>query len=274
MNTDKLTNENIRQYIPNVLTEVTGETPLAEKLAPFIDSARIWLETEYLGPDDFLSEAHNDYALRILVAKAMTDAVPSLDLVVTPTGMAVVNTDSMAPASKERVERLINSLREQVRKCIPTLLDFCRYYEAWRQSERGQYFSSTFLNYPPECYGLRDLEKFSYEDLRLRAMAVERELADRYLGRQFMDKLRTDYSARSVNRTHPLVGAMLSSVLSLITPPDGGHVVDQNRLWHAAHIVLNELKFYPDYKQLWESEMGAQFNNQGFVNDIKGGFYF
>ena len=274
MKTDKLTNKNIRQYIPNVLTEVAGETPLAEKLAPFIDSARIWLETEYLGPDDFLSEAHNDYALRILVAKAMADAVPSLDLVVTPTGMAVVNTDSMAPASKERVERLINSLREQVRKSIPTLLDFCRYYEAWQQSERGQYFISTFLNYPPECYGIRELENLSYEDLRLRAMTVERELADRYLGRQFMDKLRTDYSARTVNRGHPLVGAMISSVLSLIAPPDGGHVMDQNRLWHAAHIVLNELKFHPDYKQLWESEMGDQFNNQGFVNDIKGGFYF
>lgn len=274
MRTDNLTNEIIGKYIPNVLTEVEGETPLAEKLSPFIELAKLWLETEYLGFEDFLSEAHNEFAQKIIVKKAFADAVPSLDLVVTPTGMAVVNTDSMVPASKERVERLINSLREQVRKCIPTLLDFCRNYEEWRQSERGQYFSSTFLNYPPECYGIRELENLSYEDLRLRAMVVERELADRYLGRQFMDKLRTDYSARAVNRSHPLVGAMLSSVLSLITPPDSGHVVDQNRLWHAAHIVINELKFHPDYKQFWESEMGAQFNNQGFVNDIKGGFFF
>lgn len=274
MQTDSLTNETLRKYIPNVLAEVEGEMPLAEKLTPFIDSARIWLETEYLGPDDFLSEAHNDYALRILVAKAVADAVPSLDLVVTPTGMAVVNTDTLAPASKERVERLIESLRERVRKGIPVLLDFCRTYEVWRSSERGRYFGTTFFNSPEDCSGSPALEKLSYEDLRQRAIVAERELADHYLGRQFMDKLRADYNARIVSRSHPLVGVMLSAVMFLVAPPDGRVMTDQNRLWHAAGPVLNELRFHPDYRKLWEEEMDDLFNARGFVNDIKGGFYF
>lgn len=271
MQTDKLTSKNIRQYIPNVLTEVAGETPLADKLAPFIDSSRIWLETEYLGPDDFLSEAHNDYALRILVAKAMADAVPSLDLIVTPTGMAVVNTDSMAPASKERVERLINSLREQVRKSIPNLIRICNSYSSWRSSERGRYFRATFIRPSDVDNGIHGLENVSYEEIRLRAISTEAKMAERYLGRTFLNTLRNDYNDNVITREHPLVSLILSALFSLIVRD---MPFDQNRMWHAVRPVINELQYYPDYKDLWEHDMGYEFNNQGFINDIKGGFYF
>lgn len=271
MQTDKLTSNNLRQYIPNVLTEVAGETPLADKLAPFIDSARIWLETEYLGPDDFLSEAHNDYALRILVAKAMADAVPSLDLVVTPTGMAVVNTDSMAPASKERVERLINSLREQVRKSIPNLIRICNSYSSWRTSERGLYFRATFIRPSDVDNGIHGLENVSYEEIRLRAISAESKIAERYLGRTFLNTLRNDYNDNVITREHTLVSLMLYALMSLIVRE---MPFDQNRMWHAVRPIISELKYYPNYETLWLNDMGGQFNNQGFVNDIKGGFYF
>ncbi len=273
MNILDLTTEAVRQYIPNVLTEVEGETPVALKLMPFIDSAKQWIEREYLGPDDFLSDAHNELAMRIVVLKAFADAIPALDLIVTPTGMAVVNTDNMAPASKERVERLIDSLNTRIARSIPILLDFCRTYEVWRQSERGQYFSSTFLNYPTECYGIPALKKLSYCELRLRAIVIEQELADRYLGHTFMDKLRSDYSARVIDRTHTLVSLIISSVLSFISD-DGHEFSTPNRLWHAARRVINSMVSYPEFKQLWESEMGDRFNNAGFVNNIKGAFYF
>lgn len=81
MNTDKLTADTIAGFIPNILTEVEGERSLFDKLAPFLESARLYLESEILGHDDFLSEVHNDLALKILVAKAFADAVPSLDLI-------------------------------------------------------------------------------------------------------------------------------------------------------------------------------------------------
>lgn len=271
MQTDKLTNESIRQYIPNVLTEVAGEIPLAEKLAQFIDSARIWLESEYLGPDDFLSEAHNDYALRILVAKALADAVPSLDLVVTPTGMAVVNTDSMAPASKDRVERLITSLHAQIRESIPVLVRVCNTYASWRASERGRYFRATFLRPSDVIRGIRGLENITYDEARLKAISAETRLGERYLGRGFLNALRDDYNDNIITREHPLVSLMLSALFSLFACE---MPVDQNILWHAARPVLNELQYHPDYNDLWKKEMGDRFNNEGFINNIKGGFFF
>lgn len=200
--------------------------------------------------------------------------MPALDLVVTPAGMAVINTDNMAPASKERVERLIASLHERTRKLIPSLLAFCRTYEVWRMSERGRYFGATFINSPDIYDGISALENISYNDVRSQAFIVECELADRYLGRQFMDTLRNDFNAGVIKRGHPLVGIILSSIVSLITPSASGVMIDQNRLWHAVRPIINELKYHNEYNQLWESEMGDKFNAKGFVNNIKGGFYF
>lgn len=271
METTKLTNETIKCFIPNVLTEVDGETPLADKLAPFIDSAKIWIEAEYIGQENFLAGDDENFALKILVAKAVADALPSLDLVVTPTGMAVVNTDTLAPASKDRVDRLINSLREQIRNSIPKLIEICNNYAQWRSSERGLYFRSTFLRPSDVNNGIHGLENISYSEARLRAISVESKIAERYLGRNFLNALRDDYNDNIITREHTLVSLTLSAILSIIVREEP---FDQNRMWHAVRPIINELKYYSNYETLWLHDMGNQFNNQGFVNDIKGGFYF
>lgn len=264
-----LTNDDIRRYLPNVLTEVEGETPLAEKLAPFINSAKNWLETEYLGPDDFLCWQHNELAMGILVCKAVAAALPSLDLVVTPTGMAVVSTDTMAPASKERVERLINSLQEHIHAAIPTLLDYCHTYAEWCKSERGQYFCATFIGpRDADCIGM------PYEEARRRAILVESALADRYLGHDMMGALRDDYNYRAVSRSNSLVNLVIATVTNLIAIKDFNRGLDQNALWHASRPIVNELNYHPTYKNMWEASMGDIYNAMGFKNDIKGGFYF
>lgn len=271
MEIQNLTNETIRRCIPNVLTEAEGETPLVDKLLPFISTAKAWLETEYIGQEDFLSANDENFAQKIIVKKAVADALPSLDLVATPTGMAVVNTDTMAPASKDRVERLICSLREQIQEDIPKLIEICNHYAKWRTSKLGRYFRSSFIRPSDVRNGIHGLEALSYADVRLKAVAAEAKLAERYLGRNFMNALRDDYNDGVVTREHPLVSLIISAIVSLL---DHDVPFDHNRLWRTARLIINELKFHPDYKRLWESEMGNQFNNQGFVNDIKGGFYF
>ena len=47
---------------------------------------------------------------RIVAFDAFRNAIPHLDLILTPNGFGIVNNSSIAPASKERVERLIASL--------------------------------------------------------------------------------------------------------------------------------------------------------------------
>lgn len=270
MKTDNLTNEIIGKYIPNVLTEVEGETPLAEKLAPFIESAKLWLETEYLGSEDFLSEAHNEFAQKIIVKKAFADAVPSLDLIITPNGMAVINTDNMAPASKERVERLVASLRNYVTANLYILLDICHSYEAWRLSERGQYFCASFINSPKDCSDA-NLD-MPFEEARRRAILFESALAERYIGRETLNAIRNDFNSDIIKAGHRLVALIRGILVDTIAPAN--FVINQNRVWHASRPVLNELNYYPKYKEIWESEMGDRLKEEAFVNNVKGGFFF
>lgn len=274
MDATRLTSEAILRYIPNVMAHVEGERTLADKLAPFIDSAKVWIESEFLGSDDFLSEKHNDFALKILVTKAFADAVPALDLVVTPSGMAVIRTDSMTPASKERVERLVSSLHGYVRANIGLLVDICKTYPAWRKSERGRYFCSTFISLF-DCDDFLTTIHGTFDIMRQKCIAIENAMKERYLGK-LLDVIRQDYHQGKIMAGCYLVSSIRSAISAILKKADGEGlmVFSDDLLWRVCRPIVNELNYYPEYKTAWDAEMGDRFNTPGFVNNIKGGFYF
>ncbi len=275
MNTDKLTADTIAGFIPNILTEVEGERSLFDKLAPFLESARLYLESEFLGHDDFLSEVHNDLALKILVAKAFADAVPSLDLIVTPTGMGVINTDNMAPASKERVERLIASLRDYVRSNVSVLVDVCRRYEQWR-SGFGRKFCDIFL-YEPDGQNVLPGVHYEFDYVRSCCIAIEDSMAEHFLGRSLMVALRRGYHSGSLKPAEmDIINAIRVAEIALMGEAEryGGHIADQTRLWFYCRNILAALNYSPEYKEIWEADKGKYFNAPDFKNDIKGSFFF
>ena len=52
-------------------------------------------------------------AMTAILCDAMMRAVSGLDMILTPTGFAVANNQNIAPASKERVERYLNDLKQR-----------------------------------------------------------------------------------------------------------------------------------------------------------------
>lgn len=274
MKTVNLTNETITRYIPNILTEVVGERPIADKLATFIESAKQWIEREYLGPDDFLSDSHNELALKIIVTKAFADAVPSLDLVVTPSGMAVISTENMAPASKDRIRRLIDSLNSSVTSLVSVLVDVCRGYESWRNGF-GRKFCSVFLYEPTGVTVLPNIH-YDFDFVQRYCLAIESAMAEYYLGRNLMRTLRNAF------HSHTLLPGAMSIVqrirhaeVALIDEYSKSEIAFKpNSLWHICRPIVNDLNYFPEYKAIWEAEMGDKFNSEGFINNVKGGFYF
>lgn len=268
MKINSIDTEFIRKCIPNVMFEVEGETPLAQKLDPWIRSAKLWLETEYIGPNDFLNEEDNNRATYIVVLKAFADAVPSLDLVVTPTGFGVINTDTIAPASKERIERLVESLRSRIDENLDLLLEYCHQYAEWRTSERGKYFCATFLSY------IRDVRKpkyNSYDELRSEAMHVEYLMEEKFLGHNLMTRLRDEYNSRKPYEFIYLADAMHSAVMEVVYR-NGIHI--DKALWHSCRPIIELLRRFPEYYEIWQAEMGDRFKPELFKNDIKGSYYF
>lgn len=284
--TIELTPALVARYIPNVILEVEGEQPLVEKLVPFFRSAagRMSLDT---GDIDYMADEHKDILVHACVKEAFSDAVPSLDLVLTPTGFGVVSTTDIAPASKERIQRLVDSLRHDAAELFIRFIDICRTYPEWRQSFHGRQLCSTFLT------SLRDVERFmpssdipqprfsEYTSMHRRISAIaarfERTLADNYLGFPLMKALLDGYCSGQYDASHPLVSMIREADFRYVAAHLDGdqyRCPDPHETWHAAAPMISALKQFPELYKLWDDTMGEKFKPAPFKNTTPGGFFF
>lgn len=82
---------------------------------------------------------------RYICLKAYSLAIPSLDLVLTPTGFGVVSNQNLAPASADRVRALRESARDDADAALEDLIDALRSFEEWTDSARSApFFGSIF----------------------------------------------------------------------------------------------------------------------------------
>ena len=106
----------LRQYIPNTLVTVSGEQTLFDKLQVELQLSEAWLARTFGVVES------TPTACKVLATDAFLRAVPSLDLVLTPNGFGVVSNNTIAPASKDRVDRLLTSLENSRDFAIDQLL--------------------------------------------------------------------------------------------------------------------------------------------------------
>ena len=152
--------EQLRQFLPNVLATCEGEVSLFDKLQFHLNNAEQWLAENVTGRD-FISTvagAQADDATRALLcqtiaAHAFHVALPSLDLVLTPTGFGIVSNGNIAPASAERVARLSESLLLLRDTLIDQLLSHLCQNASWRETPQ-QPISRLRCSPHWSCHGL------------------------------------------------------------------------------------------------------------------------
>lgn len=240
MNPIITTDQQVRQYTPNVFVTVEGEMSLFDKLKPFIDDSQLWLESivpvltpinheqSVLPSEEESSEEHQpggevpgvdgdesispqeesevpteevdeqpDSRLaiveRILVTEAFRRAIPSLDLVLTPNGFGIVSNDNMAPASSDRVNRLIEQLEVERDNGIEQLVRLQMSLDA-----------TVFTTYPQYRHWVETIFRpFEYQRIsgshhrmadwltdRYKINHIETDLAEKYLSLSILAKLR------------------------------------------------------------------------------------
>lgn len=133
------------KYIP------TARGTRFEDIQVFIEEGSSWLKIEIFGEKlvEYIASNEDDIAGRslgaIIALKAYSLAIPFLDVVQTTNGFAIVNNTNHAPASRERVDKLmqwvdqrlytqVDSLIEYI-SCNPTLL------AEWKKFERFNYLT-------------------------------------------------------------------------------------------------------------------------------------
>ena len=118
-------NNTLLTFIPNVITHVEGEDDLLTKLTPWLTAEEMYFEDSFL-KYEVISEMEKAtdiliFARMAIVNRAFAAAIPSLDLILTGNGFGIVSNQTIAPASRDRVNALVGSLIDSADAAIESI---------------------------------------------------------------------------------------------------------------------------------------------------------
>ena len=275
--------ETLRKYIPNVIATVKGEIPLFEKIAPFLQTAENWLET-YLTSGTILSaitqngedERSLTLCRQIVVAEAMRNAIPALDVVLTPNGFGIVSNSNIAPASKERVKNLLDSMEEIRDNAIELLISLLMLDEGWQATEQGSFFAGTLfpnIDLATLC-GLSTHRWKQYLGLRHRAQVIEDTLSAEYISPELMQALREMNlkGTASIIQKH-VIRSLQNVIVDLLTDTRCATIHTPHRLlYDIVQVIRSHEEEFPQ----WHASHVAKFFTPPVFENKKGnkGYWF
>ena len=200
--------DDLREYIPNVFRQTVPDAPdLFDKIRPFIEAAEQWLY------NNFISEAYmtrlmsgNEFhpansgivsaAKGLVASAAWRDAIPSVDVVVSHNGLGVVETNTLKPASKAKIDALISSMAKIVDERITVMLTALSHDKTWRDEDMGYLFDGCFFFFPHEVarfpapddiHFSSSLDKWLY--LRPTIISMQQTIAGEWISDEIMEKV-------------------------------------------------------------------------------------
>lgn len=267
----QFSDEEIRSFLSNVSVSVEGERSLLAKLQPFIDAAERRMCGDFLGNglfDEFID------AVKPCVAyDAIYHALPSLDVVLTPNGLATVGNSNLAPASSARSLELRKSVADSLFRWQDLLLMELRKSEEWRASEHGVRFRSTLWPVMAELCELDpDKSKPSlsaYRVLAQRVRSVENKIADNFISQELMEHLRMQMQADEASFEEKKVIEDIRLAVAEIIRTNGAK-------GRPLVSTVDFIRRNPEAFQLWHDSDIAWLYNQPavFRNNRKSSGYF
>ena len=273
-----ITNDDtLRQYLTNVFATVKGEVSLFDKVKVDIDLAENWVIETFTSSKTFntICGYVEDNPIRIITAKliaseALRRAIPSLDLVLTPNGFGVVSNQNVAPASKERVDRLIGSLADYRDEGIANLLPALVGASQWLSSSQASFFGETLF---PDLAITEQVKGTGskwerYLSLRPKILDIEASLAEEFFSPELMARLRNEV----LRRTHSadlarVINAIRGQVVDLL---NGGPIRMRDMI-----DVVNHIRCNPDLFPEWhDSETAKLYAPPIFKNKKEAKGYF
>jgi len=116
--------------------------------------------------------------IRVVCLEAFVRTCRSLDLVLTATGFGIVSTESMAPASKARVEALIEEINIEELNAIDAIVEWMRNVEGWALTPQAEIRIRTFFFRPQHLQLLTSMQLTWLNWQKAQNLALE---AQRYL---------------------------------------------------------------------------------------------
>lgn len=260
--------DQLRQFLPNTLATAAGELSLFDKVAAYLQSSEQWLINEFVGSELLLRAIVNDTPLYVsccnaVVCDALLNAVPALDLVLSPNGFGIVSNNTIAPASSERVTRLLQMLEGQRDENIARLLNYLPTIAEWHTTPPATYFSSTL--FPTlsvvDQVGESNHRWQHYKALYPRIRAFEELLAREY----FSEPQMAEWRVLVINKE--FLTLPQQNVLNTITAQIIAHLKGEAFSDLPFISCVNTIRGYPEVFPLWHaSPMYEVFSPPVFRN--------
>lgn len=279
-----------RRFTPNIFEDVMGMPSMFEKIEPFVNSAQSWFEANFIPPyilqdiiKDALSQDEPLYFLprRIVAVKAWISAIPSVDVVVTQNGLGVVQTNTIAPASTQKIDRLLSTLRDDLDSNLALLIPRLRKIPHWVGSRQAAEFGASLF---PDFSILRSLGIHSdlwhsYLRVRQSLSLIEDEIADKWISHPLLARLR---HASLVGQHSPHIDFLLTKVRAAVRriyagkeSPVPGHVTSDFKtipeLDEAVQFIRENVSIFPEWDR---SPQARLFNAKPFSNSQSSTAYF
>lgn len=220
------TNETLTALIPNVVATVEGEKPLIDKIDPWLTAAEDWVMETFTGLAEMEAIAEDpassvwEHMAQLTVTEALRRAIPSLDIVLTPNGFGIVSNQNVAPASKDRVERLIGQMASQRDHFINMLLADLRTRSSWRDSAQFRWFTASLIQAPKACVTAvydrwREGQQWDqFLQIRERAITIEDAIAEKWISYDVMAILRVELATVNNATIHQVALKVRACVLN------------------------------------------------------------
>lgn len=272
------TDTQFRSHLPNIIASVKGETPFIERLALFLDLAEDWVKTIFTSETTFNticgytdSNPLKVLTSRLVVADALRRAIPSLDIVLSSNGFAVVNTSNLAPASKPRVDRLIGSMLSHRDDCIAALLPGLVGASKWLTSSQADFFGATLfpdLRIVDAVGGATGSKWDRYLELRPQVIDLEASLAEEWLSPELMSALRSETLRGDLHeKRHEIVRQVKAQVVGYLR----GGSFNSRRLADIVNYIRQNAESFEEWHK---SETAKLFAPPVFRNERKASGYF
>lgn len=265
------TDETLRRFIPNVMREVKGEVPFFDKLAPFLELAEQSFCHHFVPAELLDAPAICDLASQAVAFEAYRLAIPALDLVLTPNGLATVGTQNLVPASKMRVDRLVGGLLSERDKALEHLLHNLPSVEGWPDSTQGRWFGATLfptLDVVTQQSGESERLWDKYCEMRPQLVDLEASLSEEWLSSELMSALRSENLRGDLTeKRSEIVRQVKAQVVGYLR----GGSLNSRRLAD----IVNYIRQNPDFFSEWhQSETSKLFAPPVFRNEKKARGYF
>ena len=282
--------QQLRRLIPHVLATVEGEATLLEKLAPFLETSEEWAKQNFVHDDLFetiaampeAAETASDSAAiealrkpleKVIASHAFMNAIPSLDLVLTPNGFGIVSNQNIAPASKERVERLRASLEAERDRNLENMVLRLASRNDWQQSSQGKYFAATMFPFLGLCRRLAIREHIwdEYQHLHDRLIKIENVLADTYFSQEQMTVFR-QHVINQMRDCKPIEEHVIRSLQSLEMLLVSDMQCHPQSFYDLVNIIREHEEIFP----AWHSSATAQLYSPAVYRNKKesSGYWF